>query len=67
MIFSRDKKGVNVLGNYISRDFDLAEHFLDLHISHNGYNSNSEKFVLCLDLSPIIAQQGDGFPQVYFT
>eukprot|EP00092_Neocalanus_flemingeri_P010489 GFUD01011300.1.p1 GENE.GFUD01011300.1~~GFUD01011300.1.p1 ORF type:complete len:769 (+),score=191.85 GFUD01011300.1:38-2344(+) len=61
MIYSRDNDGNNVLSNYISRDLDLAEHFLDHHISTNGYNSNSEKFMLCLDVSPIIAQESGKF------
>ena len=38
MIYSRDKKGKNVLSTYISRDMDLAEYFLDQHISTNEYN-----------------------------
>jgi len=51
MIYSRDTRGQNVLSNYISRDLDLAQHFLSHHISTNGHNSNSEKFMLCLDVS----------------
>jgi hypothetical protein len=38
MIYSRDKSGNNVLSSYISRDLDLAQHFLDHHISTNGHN-----------------------------
>merc|ERR1719244_1685584 len=61
MIYSREKSGKNVLASYISRDLDLAQHFLDHHISTNGHNSNSEKFMLCLDVSPIIAQKNEKF------
>ena len=38
MIYSRDTSGQNVLSNYISRDLDLAQHFLSHHISTNGHN-----------------------------
>ena len=38
MIYSRDNSGNNVLSSYISRDLDLAQHFLDHHISTNGHN-----------------------------
>merc|ERR1719450_1954242 len=61
MIYCRDNNGKNVLSSYISRDLDLAQHFLDHHISTNGHNSNSEKFMLCLDVSPIIAQKTNKF------
>ena len=32
----------------------MAETFLDYHISSNGYSKNSERFMLCLDISPTI-------------
>ena len=32
----------------------MAENFLDHHISSNGYPKCSERFMLCLDISPTI-------------
>ena len=32
----------------------MAENFLDHHISSNGYPKYSERFMLCLDISPTI-------------
>ena len=36
MLYSRDRNGKNVLSSYIDVDVELAEHFLDQHISTNG-------------------------------
>ena len=39
----------------------MAENFLDHHISSNGYLKNSERFMICLDISPTI----DLHPEVF--
>ena len=39
----------------------MAETFLDHHISSNGYQKNSERFMLCLDISPTIGLHTEVF------
>ena len=39
----------------------MAETFLDHHISSNGYQKNSERFMICLDISPTIGLHTEEF------
>ena len=39
----------------------MAENFLDHHISSNGYLKNSERFMVCLDISPAIDLHAEVF------
>ena len=43
--------------NYV----DMAENLLDHHINSNGFPDRSERFMLCLDLSPTIPLHNDIF------
>ena len=52
----RNKKEKNQIYYYYYYSFsnlDLGEHFLTQHITTNGFDEHSGKFMICLDMTPL--------------